>query len=41
MHIMLVLAVSSLMLNQLHILTANTKGEFVEAMWNMVGRTCP
>ena len=27
-------------MSKLHILTAHTKGEFVEAMWNMVGRTC-
>ena len=25
--------------NQRHILTAHAKGEFVEAMWNMVDRT--
>ena len=32
----------SIILNvsQLHILTAHTKGEFVEALLNMVGRIC-
>ena len=27
-------------MSQLHILTAHAKGEFVEAIWDMVDRTC-
>ena len=41
LHVMLESAVSSLMLSEttLH-LDCTDKGEFVEGVWNMVGRTC-